>query len=153
MSPLCNVVLVSVAQQGESALCTHILSWSCFPSWTVCATLQIPTGYLFYTWSCPNVRATLSIYPTLFFPTVSARPFYLPRLYSCKYVHQCYFSRVHICALVHDICFSLSDLLHSIWQTLGSSTSLQMTQFCSFLWLSNVPWYICTISSLLKMSF
>ena len=30
-------------------------------------------------------------------------------------------------------CFSLSDLLYSICQTLGASTSLQMTQFCSLL--------------------
>ena len=35
-------------------------------------------------------------------------------------------------ALVYDICFSLSDLLHSVWQILGSSTSLQLTQFHSF---------------------
>ena len=40
--------------------------------------------------------------------------------------------------LIYHICFSLSNLLHSIWQTLGSSTSLQMTQFHSLLWLSNI---------------
>ena len=28
-------------------------------------------------------------------------------------VHLCYFSRFHICVLIYDICFSLSDLLHS----------------------------------------
>ena len=33
--------------------------------------------------------------------------------------------------LIYDICFSLTDLLHSVWQTLGSYTSLQMTQFCA----------------------
>ena len=43
-----------------------------------------------------------------------------------------HFSRFCIYALIHDLCFSLSDLLHSVWQTLGPSTSLQMTQF-SFL--------------------
>ena len=37
------------------------------------------------------------------------------------------------------ICFSLSDLLHSVWQILVSSTSLQMTQLCSFSLLSNIP--------------
>ena len=31
--------------------------------------------------------------------------------------------------LAHSICFSLSDLLHSVWQTLGPSTSLHITQF------------------------
>ena len=38
--------------------------------------------------------------------------------------------------------------LHSVWQSLGPSMSLQMTQFHSFLWLSNIPLYICTTSSL-----
>ena len=42
-------------------------------------------------------------------------------------------------ALIYKICFSLSDLLHS----LGPPTSLQMTQFRSFLWLSNTLLYIC----------
>ena len=66
----------------------------------------------------------------------------------CKPVHLYHFSRFHIYALIYDICFSLSDLLHSVWQSLGPSTSLQMTQFRSFLWLSNIPLYICTTSSL-----
>ena len=30
---------------------------------------------------------------------------------------------------IHDTCFSLSSLLHSVWQTLGPATSLQMTNF------------------------
>ena len=40
-----------------------------------------------------------------------------------------------ICSLTYDICFSLSDLLHSLQQALGSSTLLQLTQINSFLWL------------------
>ena len=55
-----------------------------------------------------------------------------------------HFSRFHIRALMYNICFSLSDLLRSIWQTLSLSTSPQMTQFHSSLWVSNIPWYICT---------
>ena len=58
------------------------------------------------------------------------------------------FFRFHIYVLIYDICFSLSGLLHSVWQSLGPSMSLQMTQFCSFLWLSNIPLYMCTTSSL-----
>ena len=57
----------------------------------------------------------------------------------CKPVHLYHFSRFHIYVLIYDICFSLSDLLHSVWQSLSPSTSLQMTQFHSFLWLSNIP--------------
>ena len=36
------------------------------------------------------------------------------------------------------ICFCLSDWLHPVWQSLGPSTPLQMAQFHSFLWLSNM---------------
>ena len=66
----------------------------------------------------------------------------------CKPVHLYHFSRFHIYALIYGICFSPSDLLHSVRQSLDPSTSQQMTQFRSFLWLSNSPLYICTTSSL-----
>ena len=88
--------------------------------------------------------------PCHFPPLVSIRLFstsvslFLP----CKLVHLYHFSRFHIHALIYDICFSLFDLLHSVWQSLGPSTSLQMTQFRFFWWLSNIPLYICTTSSL-----
>ena len=88
--------------------------------------------------------------PHHFPPLVSVRLFstsvslFLP----CKLVHLYHFSRFHIHALIYYICFSLSDLLHSVWQSLDPSTSLQMTQFHSFLWLSNIPLYIYTTSSL-----
>ena len=48
---------------------------------------------------------------------------------------------------MYSVCFSPSDLLYSVQQTLGSSTSLQMTQFHSFLWLSNGLLCTCTTSS------
>ena len=44
-------------------------------------------------------------------------------------VHHYHFSKFHIHELIYEICFSFSDLLHSVWQTPGPSTSLQMTQF------------------------
>ena len=34
--------------------------------------------------------------------------------------------------LIYDICFSLSDILHSVRQSLDSSTSLQITKFVPF---------------------
>ena len=66
----------------------------------------------------------------------------------CKPVHLYHFSRFHMYALIYDICFSLSDLLHSVLQSIDLSMSLQMTQFHSFLWLSNIPFYICSTSFL-----
>ena len=70
----------------------------------------------------------------------------------CQQVPQYDYSRFHIYALKYDICSSLSDLQHAVRQSLGPSTSLQMAQFHSFLWLSNIPFYICTTSvfSILK---
>ena len=57
------------------------------------------------------------------------------QFFPCKPVHLYHFSRFHIYALIYDIYFSLSDLLHSVWQSLDPSTSLQITQFRFFLWL------------------
>ena len=43
----------------------------------------------------------------------------------CKQVQLYHFPRFHTYALIYDICFSLSDLLNSVWQSLGPSASLQ----------------------------
>ena len=77
-----------------------------------------------------------------FSPLVSLRLFStsVSQLLPCKPVHLYHFSRSHIHALIYDICFSLSDLLHSVWQSLDPSTSQQMTQFRSFLWLRLNSW-------------
>ena len=51
------------------------------------------------------------------FPTlVSIRLFSTPvsLFLPCKLVHRYHFSRFHIYALIYDICFSLSDSLHSV---------------------------------------
>ena len=41
----------------------------------------------------------------------------------CKLVHLYHFSRFHIYVLIYDHCFSLSDLLHSVWQSKTLSDS------------------------------
>ena len=88
-------------------------------------------------------------------PAVSTSPFstsvspFLP----CKQV-QYQFSRLHIYALICEICFCF---LTSLCITgLGSSTSLLLTQISSLLGLINIPLYISTTSSLsihLQMDF
>ena len=101
------------------------------------ATQQLPSSFLFHTWSCTHANPTLSIRP----------PF--PFLDPCVYLYVClsvpdlqigfictiFWTPYHV--LIYDSSFSLFDLLHSVWWSLGPSTSLQMTHFCSFLWLSN----------------
>ena len=117
---------------------------------------QVLISHPLYTHQCIHVNPNLPIHPTTtpspcrFPPLVSIRLFstsvshFLP----CKPVHLYHFSRFHIYTLIYDISFSLSDLLHSVWQTIDPSTSLQMTQFRSYSWLNNIPLYICTTSSL-----
>ena len=81
-------------------------------------------------------------------PQVHSLPLHL---YSCpapRFFRTIFFFRFHIYVLAYSICFSPSDLLHSVGQTLGPPTSLQITQFHFFLWLSNIPLYICVTSSL-----
>ena len=92
--------------------------------------------------------AILSVRPTLFSPccahslfSVSASFFLL-----CKQAHQYQLSRsIYMCSYMIFVCF-LSDLLHCII-ALGSSTSLELTQTHSFLWLSNVPPCVYTTAS------
>ena len=64
---------------------------------------------------------------------------FLPWKQDCLY---CFFPRFHRRVLIHGICFSVYDLLRSVWQSLCSSISLQMTQFHSVLWLINILLYI-----------
>ena len=120
-------------------------------SWSPCAMQLRPTSYPFYIWYCIYVHATLSFRPSLPFSLLlSSSPFSMSAslFLSCPYVLQnLFFFSFHIYVLAYGICFSLSDLLHSVWQTPGPSTSLQITQFRFFVWLSNIPLYICAISS------
>ena len=67
-------------------------------------------------------------------PIVSTSPFstYASLFLPWKWVLQYHFPRFQICALIYCICFPLSDLLHYVKQTLGSPTSLELTQVYSF---------------------
>ena len=54
------------------------------------------------------------------------------------------FSRFHKYVLIYDNYFSLFDSLCSIKQVLGSSTSLELTQIRSVLWLIALGLCCCT---------
>lgn len=71
---------------------------------------------------CVSVRVSRFMPPPLPCGVHSLFSVSAPPLLPCEYVHQCHCSRLHRCVLVCDVCFSLK-LLHSLWQTLGSSTS------------------------------
>ena len=81
-----------------------------------CVKKQLLTSYPFYTWECTYVDATFSICLTF------SHPYWVHKsiLYTCASSPSLQisslvpFSRFHISALIYDICFSLSDLLHLV---------------------------------------
>ena len=108
-------------------------------SWAPCAVQELALALCFTHGSvhvCPVPRSSPAA-------SILCLCVFLP----CKQAHLCHFSRFHKYALLY-ICFSLSDLLPSVWQAPGPSTSLRMTQFRSFLWLSSFPLCIRPTSSL-----
>ena len=152
-----NVALVSAVQQSESVIHIHIstLFQILFPyrslqsieQSSLCYTIgshQLSILYIVvYICQSKSPNSSHPPYPTLVSMCLFSTSVSL--LLSCKYIHLYHFSRFHTYVLIYNICFSLSGLLHSVRQTLGPSTSLQ---FHSFLWLSNIPLYICTTYSL-----
>ena len=123
------------------------------PSWYPCA-MQLLALAIYFTFGSVYMSMSLSH----FVPDYPS-PSPYPQVHSLVGLHLYsrlaprfswpifFFFRFHIYVLAYSICFSLSDLFHSVWQSLGPSTSLNITQFYSFLWLSNIPLYICATSS------
>ena len=102
--------------------------------------------------TCDNLHVSMpfsQIIPPLPSPTESKRLFYtsVSLLLSHIQGYHYHLSKFHIYALVYCIGVFLSDSLHSVQQALGSSTSLGLTQICSFLKLSNIPLYMWTTIS------
>ena len=106
------------------------------PSWSPCAMQLLPTSY--FTFGSVYMSMLLFHFIPAYPSPSPCPPFYSLHLhlYSCptpRFIRTLFFLfRFHIYVLAYNICFSLSDLLHSVWQTLGPSTSLQITQFHFF---------------------
>ena len=71
--------------------------------------------------------------------TMSVSPLLL-----CKQIHQYHPSRFHVYVLIYNICLYISDLTSLCKEAPDSSTSLELTQMCSFLWLNNMQLHIHT---------
>ncbi len=92
--------------------------------------------------------------------SISSHPLppWQPQVYIlCLWVYFCFvfmlclfvcFFRFHIWAISYGIFVSLSGLLHLEWHSPGASMLLQMALCCRFLWLSSIPLYKYTTSSL-----
>ena len=160
-------MLLSAVEQSESAICIHIYPYPLplapsshppylpplgghkAPSWFPCAMQLLPTSYF----TCGSVY--MSILPSRLIPA-SPSPHHLKSIpYVCVFIpvlplgsSEPFSFEFHIYVLAHGNCFSLTYFPLHDWQTIGSSTSVQITQFRFFLWLSNIPLYICATSSI-----
>ena len=81
---------------------------------------QVLISYLFYILQRVYVNPNFPIHPTL---PPGVHTFVLCICVSISAFQLCpsapfFFFRFHIYALIYDICFSLSDLLHSVGQSL-----------------------------------
>ena len=104
-------------------LCVYIYSLFCgFPfhlghhralSRVPCAIHQVLISYLFDTQCiCQNIQyQSPNSYQLLFPPLVFIHLFYV-----CVYIYALQTGSLVPCVLTYDICFSLPDLLHSVWQ-------------------------------------
>ena len=89
------------------------------------------------------------IIPPFRSPTESKRLFYTSVSLLLSHIQSYHYhrSKFHIYALVYCIGIFLSGLL-SLYNRLQSSTSLELIQMYSFLWLGNTPLCICTTTFL-----
>ena len=157
------ILLFSIKPQHESAIGIHTSPpfWTSLPSpspsqpsrliQSPCLSFLSHTANsllaIYFTHVNISFHVTLSIHLTLSSPLPMSTSLFsmsVSELLPCKEILQYHFSR--FCILEYDIYLSLSDLLHSVQWILGSSTSLELTQRSSFLWLSNIPLCICTTS-------
>ena len=158
-------MLFSVKPQHESAIGIHMYpsSWNSIPISLPIPPLQVDTEPLFgfpesyrefpltiyFTHGNISIHVTLSIQLTLSYPLPkSINLFSVCFSIATLQIFQYHLSRFNIYVLVNDIYLSLSDLLHSVSQALGSCISLELTQMGSFLWLSNIPLHLCTMITL-----
>ena len=125
---LYNIVLVSTVQQSESAIHIHIspLLWISF---SFNSPQSIEQSSLSYT-VCSHQLSILCIvsivyicqYQSLSSSQAPFPPWYPYICFLCLCVCFCFvnkivytnFFRFYMYVLIHDICFSLSDLLHSV---------------------------------------
>ena len=88
---------------------------------------------------CPSQSPTSTHSPPPWYPYIHSLCLCLHFCFVNKIVYGSFF-RFQIYALIYDICVSLSDLIYSVWQSLGPSVSLP--SFIDSIWfLFMTEWY------------
>ena len=129
-------------------MCIHISppSWASLPTPShssrslqsteqrpLCYTL-VPTSYLFCTWQCTSIPGSLFIpLPTSWCPHIHSLCICLDSCPANRLICTIFLDTVSVCIKIWYLFFSFW-LLHSVLQTLGPSTALQMTQCLMLFW-------------------
>ena len=148
---LYNVVLVSAIQQSGSVISIHMSpsSWIFYPSTASHpsmplgqrACIELPVLYSnfplasYFTYGNMHVSVLVSVYPTLSFPCC-VHKFSVPAL------------TIYICVNVWYLFFSFWLISHHITRSRFFHLTRTNSNFFSFLWLNNIPFYTCTMTSL-----
>ena len=82
-----------------------------------------------YMFQCYSLNSS---HPLLLQLSSQVLPLHLCICFCSSNIHQYHFTRFHVYAFIYYIYFSLSDLLHSVSQFLGSSTSVKLTRIVPF---------------------
>ena len=128
-------MLVSAVQQSEPAICRHRSppSGNSLPHSPVHAfaitehRAECPGLHSRFPLAlcCTCGRVYIQSFPAS--PSCSVSTNWFPTSASlalpCKQAHLHHLSKFHTYVLIQGICFSLSDLLHTVWQTLDPATS------------------------------
>ena len=150
---VCVCVCVCVCARARCVyICFGFPALSGHPEhWVEVYVLYYRFSLVIYFTNSVYMSVCLPIHPTSHFPPCypysCSLPFFVLFCLVNKIVYTNFF-RFPVYALIYSIRSSLSNFLHFVWQSLDPSPSLHMTQFHSFLWLSNIPLCICTTSSL-----
>ena len=89
---------------------------------------------------CVYVNPILPIYPAPLYPLVTMSLFsmFVTLLLFWKFIYTFFLKKysIYVISYAYNICLSVSDLLHSVWQSL---CCCKWHYFVPFLWLSNIP--------------
>ena len=123
---LYNVVLVSAAQQSESAICTHMstLFWISFPfrsppsaeeSSRCCPVCSYSSCILYTAMYICQSRSSISSHPShsLQYPNIRSLLLCFYACFANKFISIIFLDSTYK-LILYSICFSLSDSLHSV---------------------------------------
>ena len=150
-SPLCSSVHARIFLGKNTGVGCHFLLWrSSRPRDQTCTScISYIDRWIVRCWATSVtcfIHSINGVHMSIPVPPLIPHPPFLPW---CPYIsfvlYSCVSDGLYQFVQIPHTCVSMWYLffwLHSVWQSLGPSTSLHMTQFCSSLRLSSIPLYL-----------